>query len=51
MCNVCAHKGAIICAHAQIKWKMNGVSGIKKREKEGCKQCTKNRAIGERKEK
>ena len=48
MCNVRAHKREIICAHAQIKWKMNGGSGIKKTTKEGCKWCTKNRAIGER---
>ena len=45
---MCAHKGTIIYAHAQIKWKMNGVSDIKKREKEWCKWCTDNCAIGER---
>ena len=30
-----AHKGAIICVHPQIKWKTNGVSGIKKRKTNG----------------
>ena len=51
MCNVRAHKREIICAHAQIKWKTNGVSRITEREKEGCKWCTENRVIGETKEK
>ena len=37
---MCAYKGAIICAHAQLKWKMKGA-----------KEAQKNRVIGERERK